>query len=535
MTTSFRIDRTASRGALLVAVLVASLVVGLVLASKAMSASRNRQVLSEAVLRQYGQLAAWEFSRLAERDIEDSLTHTLAAQAHPERNHSPARGECNCQVLTGVHHWIEVPAGGEVRVLSADRSTTDAAIRLAIANLLRNGQTLDALKGESTLRVLAYPGKPDRFVAIKPEPHLAPSGGVVGLVAGIDSLIPALQRTLERAQLLPAVIAGDRDVRALVHLQLTDGAGRTLIKTVNTVSGPMSTDMRVLPDFPISLIARTSMTPEFIGALGPAFSGSTDSQIVMALVLLNGLLVAVAIWQLSREHAFGRMRANFVAGVSHELRTPLAQIQMFSEMLLLGRVRNRDERKRALQIIRQESVRLSQLAENVLRFNRPQAMRTARGPIDLGALAADVAEAFGPIAASKGVTLDVARPDGALAISGDPGALRQVLLNLLDNAVKFGPDGQTITIAVEARGTSAVLMVEDRGPGVPDADRARIFEPFARGSETRATGGAGIGLTVVRDVVASHGGEVTVTEGRDGGARFQVSLPIANQSKEVSD
>ena len=506
MTTSLRIDRSGSRGPLLVAVLVASLFVGIVIASKAMSASKHRQALGQAVLRQYSQLAAWEFSRLAQRDIDDSLTHTLAAQAHPERSHSLARSECNCQVLTGVEHWIEVPTGGEVRVVSPGRSTTDAAVSVALAELLQNGQILDGFSGESTLRLLTYPGLADVFVAVRPEPHLAPAGGFVGLVARADSLVPVLQRTLERAPLLPAVIAGGRDVRTLVDLQILDGVGRTLIRTPNTVAGPMPIDMRVLPDFPIALNARASMTPEFISGLGPAFGGSADTPIVLALVLLNGLLVAVAIWQLSRERAFGRMRANFVAGVSHELRTPLAQIQMFSEMLLLGRVRSREERQRALQIIRQESVRLGQLAENVLRFSRPQGMQTAPVTIDLGALAADVAGAFGPIAAAKSVTLDVQTPSAPVTVRGDRSALRQVLLNLLDNAVKFGPEAQTITVAVNARETSAVLSVEDRGPGVPDADRTRIFEPFARGTDTRGTGGAGIGLAVVGEVIAAHGG-----------------------------
>ena len=516
-----------TEGAILVAVLIASMLVGVVLASQAITASRQRRAVSEAVLRQYAQLAGWEFSRQAQRDVEDSLNHTLATYAHPERTHAPSRGDCNCQVLEGVEHYIQVPNGGNVTVTSEGNRIPDHSATATLTQLLRNGQTLDGISGESMVRLLAFPGRPDRFIAVRHEPHLQPAGGFVGLVAGTASLVPVLRRTLERAPLVPAVILGSRDVRTLVDLHVSDAQGTRLVGTGSTTPGPFASDTPVLAGFPIPLTVRTAMSARFVADLGPAFGPSASTVLVLALVSLNALLLGIAIWQLSRERALSRMRSNFVAGVSHELRTPLAQIQMFSEMLLLGRVRNREERNRALTIIRQESVRLSHMAANVLRFHRPQGMHTAPVHVDLGTLAVDVVEAFAPVAAAKSAKVNVQTPATPISIQGDAGALRQVLLNLLDNAVKFGPEGQTILVVVEERDDSALVSVEDEGPGVPPAERLRIFSAFVRGQDTRGTGGAGIGLAVVSQAVAAHGGVVSVIDGSNGGARFVVSLPLS--------
>jgi signal transduction histidine kinase len=103
-------------------------------------------------------------------------------------------------------------------------------------------------------------------------------------------------------------------------------------------------------------------------------------------------------------------------------------------------------------------------------------------------------------------------------------------LNLLDNAVKFGPPGQLVTIDVRARGGAVVLSVQDEGPGVPAAERQRIFKAFERGRRTNGSGGAGIGLAVVQQIVDAHGGDITVDNVDARGARFTVALPPASRA-----
>jgi signal transduction histidine kinase len=224
------------------------------------------------------------------------------------------------------------------------------------------------------------------------------------------------------------------------------------------------------------------------------------------------------------------MRADFVASVSHELRTPLAQIRLFSETLLLGRVRSETEGRRSLEIIQQESRRLTHLVENVLYFARSErgAQRLSYVPTRLTRLTAELIEAFAPLARSgrAAVVLD-ARADVDVPV--DAGAMRQILLNLLDNAVKYGPQDQTIVVTIDRRGGHAVMTVDDEGPGVPADARGRIWQPYSRlaTASASAVAGTGIGLAVVRDLVALHGGAAYVTDAPGGGARFVIEVPGA--------
>jgi signal transduction histidine kinase len=234
--------------------------------------------------------------------------------------------------------------------------------------------------------------------------------------------------------------------------------------------------------------------------------------------------------QLRREYELARLRSEFVSGVSHELRTPLAQIRMFSETLLLGRVRSEAEARRSLEIIQQESRRLGHLVDNVLQFSKGQHQpaRLAREPRALEPLLREVLDAFAPLARARRVTLRF-EADDVVTAPVDTSALRQIVLNLLDNAVKYGPADQTVTVRLAFERGEARLSVEDEGTGIATADVARIWAPFARLPQASAAGvaGAGIGLAVVRELTDLHGGRVTVTRAASGGACFTVSLPRA--------
>jgi signal transduction histidine kinase len=505
---------------LIIIVLLASMAVATVLATQAIVAARERRAISEAMLRQYAQLAAWEFSRQARRDIEQSLTHTLTTYAHPKNvRHADS---CDCEPITAPEEWFEITAAGVVK-------TRSNAVRASITDQVARVSQPDGGGMETMVRILPVHGDATRLIALKPEPHLA-EGGQVGLVTTMQALAPVLSRAYSRATLLPAVLAARGDGRGLVDLQITDRSGAGVFSSRDTAAGPYVVETSLLPDVSLPLVLRASMTPGFITSLGPAHGAGPRTTLVVSLVLVNALLVAVGVWQLKRERELVRLRGEFVAGVSHELRTPLAQIRMFSETLLLDRVRNHDERRRALEIIGQESDRLTQLVDNVLHFHRrpESAFAEKSDTIDLGSFVGEVVDSFAALAASKGAQLAFTAAPG-VRVRGDAGALRQVVLNLLDNAVKFGPAGQTITVRVDGQSESAVLTVEDNGPGVPAADHQRIFTAFERGRHTNGTGGAGIGLAVVRQIVLAHRGDVSVDNAPSGGACFRVLLPQAGR------
>jgi signal transduction histidine kinase len=254
--------------------------------------------------------------------------------------------------------------------------------------------------------------------------------------------------------------------------------------------------------------------------------------LLLGLLSLTAALVAIALRQLRREDELTRLRSDFVSGVSHELRTPLAQIRMFTETLMLERVRSDEERHRALDIVNRESQRLSHLVDNVLQFSRAERgiIRIAPEPTRLDALLQDVADCFTALAAAREIRLEV-RSERYVTAMVDPGAVRQVLLNLLDNAVKYGPEGQTVALELAMDGDGAVLAVEDQGPGIPCEWCERVFDAYWRlpRDGASAIGGSGIGLAVVRELATAHGGAVAALEGASGGARLMVRLPGATR------
>jgi signal transduction histidine kinase len=271
------------------------------------------------------------------------------------------------------------------------------------------------------------------------------------------------------------------------------------------------------------------------GSLAPSLvAGGLPASRMPVLVILVatsiGLTVAAGD-QLRRELALSRLREDFVSSVSHELRTPLAQIRMFAETLRLRRVRTPDEETTSLGIIENEARRMEHLVENLLHFSRAErsVQRVRTAPVNLSALVHEIASEFTPLAERHGsrITLNV---QPGITSTADSAALRQALLNLLDNAVKYGARGQMITVGLAMHEQRARLTVDDQGAGVGASEHDAIWERFARGEAARRTGaaGTGVGLAIVRDIVALHGGTSSVEVSPDGGARMVIELPGAS-------
>ncbi len=223
-----------------------------------------------------------------------------------------------------------------------------------------------------------------------------------------------------------------------------------------------------------------------------------------------------------------RIRRDFVANVSHELRTPLTAIRGYVEALI-DLVAPEAEPRRFLDIIARHSARMEGLVNDLLRLTRLEA---GQEPIDRVACASThlfdgVVHDLEPLLARRQQQVTTAVTPEAASLVGDPAKLHDVLRNLVENAANYAPERTTISLSARREPDHVALLVEDEGPGIPEADLQRIFERFYRVDKARSreTGGTGLGLSIVKHLVGLHGGDVRAENRPGGGARFIVRIP----------
>jgi two-component system phosphate regulon sensor histidine kinase PhoR len=231
------------------------------------------------------------------------------------------------------------------------------------------------------------------------------------------------------------------------------------------------------------------------------------------------------------------IRKDFVANVSHELRTPLTSIKGYVEALLDGGKDNPETSVRFLEIILKQSDRLNLILEDLLQLSKIESgqLQFKKEPLHIGSVIERTIAMIKPLAEKKQHRLRSQVAADLPLISGDEERLVQVLANLLDNAIKYTPEGGQITVTArrippsraEAPRTSIELAVTDTGIGIPEQDRPRVFERFYRVDKARSRelGGTGLGLAIVRHIVEGHGGQVWVEGNMPTGSRFVVRLP----------
>jgi len=222
-------------------------------------------------------------------------------------------------------------------------------------------------------------------------------------------------------------------------------------------------------------------------------------------------------------------RTDLVSNVSHELRTPLTAIKGLVETLRDGAVNDLSARDNFLASIEGETDRLIRLVNDLLILSRAdsQALALDREWFDVAGLARACTHELAARAAARRVTLVVNAP--ATLVHADHDRIRQVLINLLDNAIRFSPPGETVRVAIGAASDGVTVSVQDGGPGIPAAEQARVFERFYRADKARArdAGGAGLGLSIAQTLVQAHGGRIAL-ESREGqGTTVRFTLPAA--------
>ena len=533
------------RLALLVVLLMLSAGVTGVIAYQAFRAAHWHKSTAEKALRNYATIAAADYALKAKEKLYWVLTESLwpleKQRLDEQRLPPPSIIEASTNRAARCETAAEDSARYYFRVDLRDRSIvtsgapTSPELRQWIADTISAHVVRMNRRAGAYALLFGEQGGRHRTLAFATVRVDAASEPVAAY--GFESCLTVegypIFRKMASTPLLPPEVMGRIANDSLFAVTVTDTVGRALYKSSlwypDTYSGASVLDQNYG-----SMIVRVAVSPTAASALIAGGLPPNRVPLLIGLVVLVTSFIGVALLQLHREYELSRLRTDFISSVSHELRTPLAQIRMFAETLLLGRVRSDSERRRSLEIIDQEARRLTHLVGNVLEFSRAErhASQIAPEPADLAAEVRETIECFAPIADARHVSIAVNLQEGII-VPIDRGALRQVVLNLLDNAVKYGPPGQTVSVGTSLLDDRAQLWVADEGPGIVLAERERIWEPFYRLEREReaAVAGSGIGVAVVRDLVTLHGGKAWLDERASRGARFVVDLPNARMAR----
>jgi signal transduction histidine kinase len=220
-----------------------------------------------------------------------------------------------------------------------------------------------------------------------------------------------------------------------------------------------------------------------------------------------------------------------VANVSHDLRSPLASIQGYVETVIMknGAIEPQ-QRRELLEVIYQNSMRLSRLVDELFELSKLDAEQTQPNvePFSMAELIQDVVLKFKPQAGQRDITLEDRLPRGLLLVDGDVGMIERVLSNLLDNAIRYTPEGGTVSVELENGDERVKIRVADTGPGIPAEDLPHIFDRFYRVEKSRSQegGGTGLGLAIARRIIELHGSNIEASSKEGVGTSFTFRLPL---------
>ena len=359
--------------------------------------------------------------------------------------------------------------------------------------------TVDAVRGGDQWRVVAVP--------------VTLSGGGTGTLLVAQSLRD-VQSTLDRLVLLLLVIG-------LLTVLVLAGVGYLVVRA----------SLR-----PLAEVERTAAAIAAGDLSSRVPEADPRTEVGQLSTALNGMLTQIETAFAERaeseedaRRSEERMR-RFVADASHELRTPLTSIRGFAELFRQGAATEPDEVRRLLGRIEDESAHMGLLVDDLLTLAQLDQQRPLdRSPVDLLPLATKAVQDAHVVQPDRPVRLELGNIDPPPVVTGDESRLRQVLQNLVGNALQHTPRDTAVVVRLSTEGNRGVLEVADEGRGLPAEDAPRVFERFYRAdpSRHRADGGTGLGLAIVASLVSAHDGTITLDTSPGQGARFRVELPLA--------
>jgi signal transduction histidine kinase len=534
------------------AIIAALGIVLLLISALTLHAARIERAQRETVSRSLQQLAgsvAWQYAQRASADLAHSARMTMLPvvdmQVMSSRAPLGAASDLlDRRIVRGPICPLPIEPIGfarfDLRSNALELSGTgwvpsdsDRVVAL-LAQLVSPTGELVRHHGEAALLVLEGGGRPNAAVlltAIARTSAHRPLAVYAALARPeeVGDLLTDITRTLP---LLPPDVARGLPNDSLLSITVSTGAGYPLLaghpveRHASTMTSAQAGNLRI----DVALLPRT------IAAISLPQSWSSGSPILGIILVIAAALLGLAMVQSRRRAEFARARGDFVAGVTHELHTPLALIHAHAETLMLEREASREERHRFLEIVLRESGRLTRLVDGILDFSRLErhAANLTIRPVLIAPLMRAVAYDFRLAAKARESTIDVDAND-ELVVSADADALRRVMINLVDNALKHGPIRQCIRIEAATVGTQVHVTVDDQGRAIAVADRERAFERYVRLPSGRLPNraGSGIGLAVVRELCRLQSATVVLEASPDGGTRARVVLPAASLDDEM--
>ncbi len=531
---------------LLLFFLLVTLGLSLWLGFQAVDAARSHRRTAEGVLRDYAEIAVAEYGRRVQdnldrffREVFDEVPWRIRRGAPPSpevvrRQFEGAlrRVGCECLEFKADAAFLALDmATGEVesRPDSVPFGEKSRAAGLVRAFWEEAPSERIALRTVGPGQGLAAPSALFFNASLDEGGEEGVGRAIYIILARLEAASELFESWYQEESLLPEVVAGSQPNDSVLQLAVHTPDGSALFLSANS-DPDLFVSADTLPEEFGSLIIQVGVRPDAASTLVIGGLPRSRLPLLLALMIMTLGVGIASLIQIRKEQELVRVRDDFISGVSHEFRTPLTQIRMFTELLADGKLQTDEERIRSTEVINREARRLTHLVENILHFaqmGRAPGTQGTKEQVLIGEALGDLTEAFAPLVQAQGAELQVEVSPPEISVFASRGGIHRMLANLLDNALKYGPDGQTIRIVAVDREGWVRISVEDQGPGIPEGERSRIWDPYHR-LERDVEGpvrGSGIGLSVVAELATAAGGAAWVEEGRGGSARFVIRLP----------
>jgi len=556
----------APRELLVIAVaLIAIVAVAIGLGIQAQLASRANVETARRALVQYSSVAAWQFTQRTQREFQSTADATighrvgraLQTAAHvrgelatPDELRASARLDCQCDSPLRVERFFRWDAGSRDviveggwpdadRIHLAARLAADASDPLGDRHLSadrlaqpRDSSTLYPLRRWShancdLLIDIDRNGTPRLLAVVASFDPSRQLRAVYGAIIPIDAARPLFSHAISREPLLPTALLSAAAQDSAVAISVVASGHEIFARGPASSADFFATDS--LGSSTFGSVVRAGLRADVADRLFIGGLPRSRRPMIVVLLGLSLLLLTIALRQMRRSADLARMRSDFVASVSHELRTPLSLVRVYTETLIDDSEVDRAKRGRFLGVILKETNRLDRMVENLLRFAdlERRSLEVTKKATELGGLLTAALEDFRPLAESASVEL-TGNVACDLIAAVDAAALRQMIFNLLTNAVKFGGDGSHVVVALERIDDSARIVVDDEGPGIPISQRRRVFDRYVRLADVTSGGpaGSGLGLAIVRELAHAQGISAWIDASPLGGTRVVLMIPL---------